>query len=874
MNRPLKLSLAVALALVSGQAFALGLGPIVVKSKLNEPLVAEIAINDTGTEEATTLNAALASADAMKKVGFDTSSLAVPLDFTVTESNGRRVIRVTSRDAVRDPLLSFLVEVNWSKGRMLREYNVLLDPPIVAPAIAGSRAVTTPVREPERAPTKPAAAPPAKPTPAAPVAAAPSTPAPKPETPTPTETTPAAPSGAPGEYGPVASGETLWEIASRTRPEKSIDVNRMMVSLLRANPKAFYRDNVNTLKRGAVLRIPSADEVRALTSTEAAAAIAAQNTEFGNAPPPEKVADSGKTPAPTTTKPVATTTPTPPSHLELVPPKAGAGKSGADKPGTAGGTDASATIRADLARTKEQLSAREQEANDLKSRVKDLEKLKADNERLISLKNSQIADLQQKLADLNRQIDVQKRDLAKAQTAPAATPPPPTTTPATTTPSTTTAATPPHTTNTPPTTTTTTPPPTAVVTEPPKTEPPKVEPPKTEPPKVEPPKTETPPPTATTPVEPADSGAKITPLPDTKPATPVPMPATETEPPPSGPAWYANPFVLGGALLLVLAGVAAAMLGRRKKAIPVAEDLPPEAPSLGDQFRAGPYAGAAAGAVAAAEARESDEERELLERLAADPTDMDVQLELLRLYYLRRDVDKFEQAANAMYAQLPDPSVAAWHRVAEMGRELLPNDPLFTEPPPSGESSFAQEATYVTPSPVASSADAARTEYEFDFDTNRAEPAAASATAAGLAASRAAAEAPRMSEPEPEPSFDFDLAEPAAPPPPPARHEPEPEPMLVSEPIPEFDFDTEIERPQLDSIATAEFKRPSEPQRASTPADTVFGDDDAVGTKLDLARAYLDMGDPDGARSMLQEVLAEGNNAQKDEARKLLTEIG
>src|SRR5213075_3238701 len=100
--------------------------------------------------------------------------------------------------------------------------------------------------------------------------------------------------------------------------------------------------------------------------------------------------------------------------------------------------------------------------------------------------------------------------------------------------------------------------------------------------------------------------------------------------------------------------------------------------------------------------------------------------------------------------------------------------------------------------------------------------------------------------PEPEPTFDFDLAEPASPPP---AHAPEPEPMLTSEPIPEFDFDTEIERPKLDAINTQEFTRPAE-QKGSTPADSVFGDDDAVGTKLDLARAYLDMGDPDGARSM------------------------
>src|SRR5437763_12853952 len=115
MNRPLKLSLAVALALATGQAFALGLGPIVVKSKLNEPLVAEIAINESAGDEGTTIRAQLASVDDMKKVGVDTSQLAVPLDFQIIESNGRKVIRVTSRDVVRDPLVGFLVQVDWSK---------------------------------------------------------------------------------------------------------------------------------------------------------------------------------------------------------------------------------------------------------------------------------------------------------------------------------------------------------------------------------------------------------------------------------------------------------------------------------------------------------------------------------------------------------------------------------------------------------------------------------------------------------------------------------------------------------------------------------------------------------------------------------------
>ncbi len=43
-----------------------------------------------------------------------------------------------------------------------------------------------------------------------------------------------------------------------------------------------------------------------------------------------------------------------------------------------------------------------------------------------------------------------------------------------------------------------------------------------------------------------------------------------------------------------------------------------------------------------------------------------------------------------------------------------------------------------------------------------------------------------------------------------------------------------------------------------------------VGTKLDLARAYVDMGDPAGARSILEEVLEEGDESQRQQAQQLL----
>ena len=312
MNRPLKLSLAVALALSSPAAWSLGLGPIQVRSGLNEPLVAEIPVMEGAEGEAENLRANLASAEDFSRVGLDVSGISVPLQFELdTNQAGKPVIRVTSNDPVREPFVSFLVEVSWSKGRLLREYDVLLDPPNVAPAVIATAPVAPPVQpeplpepepapvaEPEPAPVEPVAEAPAPepqpepeaaptPAPAEPVAEAPVEPAPEvvapveeaqPE-PAPMESEPApvepvaelpapapAPASAPGEYGPVAAGETLWEIASATRSDSSVSLNQMMVAILRANPDAFYKDNVNALKRGAVLRIPAGDEARALAA--------------------------------------------------------------------------------------------------------------------------------------------------------------------------------------------------------------------------------------------------------------------------------------------------------------------------------------------------------------------------------------------------------------------------------------------------------------------------------------------------------------------------------------------------------------------------------------------------------------------------------
>src|SRR5690606_2606916 len=176
LQRPL--AVALALALGTGEALALGLGQVEVKSSLYQPLEAEIPVLSSTPGEAESLVVRLASPEAFARVGLERPPyLAANLQFSVVENErGQKVIRITTPNRVNDPFLNFLVEADWGKGRLLREFTVLLDPPTTAPARA---AASAPVRE--SAPAgqpRPAAPPPApRPAPAA-AATAPATEAP------------------------------------------------------------------------------------------------------------------------------------------------------------------------------------------------------------------------------------------------------------------------------------------------------------------------------------------------------------------------------------------------------------------------------------------------------------------------------------------------------------------------------------------------------------------------------------------------------------------------------------------------------------------------------------------------------------------------
>ncbi|HUS24676.1 MAG TPA: FimV/HubP family polar landmark protein [Candidatus Binatia bacterium] len=275
---------ALALAGWAGLVQAVGLGEIEVKSRLNQPLNAVIPITSGTPKELDTLGVELATNEEFERAGMDRAEFLSSLRFKV--DNG--AIRVSSRDLAREPFVSFLLSVRWNGGRLLREYTVLLDPPANAAARAEPPA-TTAAAEPEptaeAAPAPPAAAPSVTRPPAATRSAPPPEPAPA------ASAASAPPAGGAGTYGPVAPQETLWSIAYRLRPDPSLTMDQMQVALLRANPQAFHEGQLTGLMKGSTLRVPTRAQVAAVDAQEARSLVIAANH---GAPPGAAARPSGK----------------------------------------------------------------------------------------------------------------------------------------------------------------------------------------------------------------------------------------------------------------------------------------------------------------------------------------------------------------------------------------------------------------------------------------------------------------------------------------------------------------------------------------------------------------------------------------------------
>ncbi|CAM3203763.1 Tfp pilus assembly protein FimV [Janthinobacterium lividum] len=242
------LSSAVACAvLLSPAASAAELGKITVLSAAGQPLRAEVELSAVKPGEAANLLAKLAPPDAYRQANVEFNPALNALTFAVENRNGKPFIRISSAQPVAEPMVDLLLELSSKSGRQVREYAFVLDTP-EARQTRGAQ-VTAPV-EPGKA--KPAAA------------AA--------------DAAPPAAKKAAGEYK-VKAGDTLSRIASELKPS-GVSLDMMLVALYRANPDAFKGENMNRMQAGRILAVPGADTVRATGAAEAKGIVTAHAIDF------------------------------------------------------------------------------------------------------------------------------------------------------------------------------------------------------------------------------------------------------------------------------------------------------------------------------------------------------------------------------------------------------------------------------------------------------------------------------------------------------------------------------------------------------------------------------------------------------------------
>ncbi len=768
-------------------AHAAGLGKLSVTSALGQPLAAEIELFAADKAELDSLSASLASDQAFRDARVEFAPVLSSLRFTVAKKpDGKAVLKVSSSRPVNDPFIDMLVELNWASGRLVREYTMLLDPPGMGgvQTVAPVAVAPTPIAKPA-----PAAAPQAQAVPAAPAAAA-VKPAPAPQT--------AAP-----DRVKVKRGDTLTGIASRVRPE-GVSLEQTLLGLYRENDQAFD-GNMNRLKAGKTLKVPSVEKVAAIPQQEAVRELTLQAEDWRayrqklagavSAAPEAKAAADQASSGKITPKVEDRAKPAPEAQQDvlklskLTPPAGAAGK-------------------ADEARIlQEKLRAQEEDATARENSLRE--------------SDQRVATLEKQIQDMQKLVEMKERAQAEAPVAAPAAP------------------------------------------------------------------------------------AASAPAP-AAPAVVAPPAVPESEP---ADRWYdpllASPLYWGGGLAaLGLGGVLWWMLaggGRRKRSgaalddsLITGGDIQPNtvigdasggSVNTGDTSFLTDFSQAGLGTIdthdvdpiAEAEVymaygRDAQAEEILKEAINNNPDRHEIRVKLLEIYAARHNTATFEAVAGELYAALGSKSSPLWDKACEMGRSIDPTNPLYG----GVQSSAAPAAAVAT--------------------------VAATAAVVGGAVTFAdeSAPAPLEIDAAPEPEL-----------------ESEPEAVAASGPL-EFEsaghalnFDTQPEAvvapeagyvemdplgldfdlPDLDLPATADdtLKLDLGLDEDNGP-DSKFdfsgldldlgeagGNDlelDEAGTKLDLARAYVEMGDKEGAREILNEVLAEGSDKQKADAKGMLSSLG
>ena len=937
-------ALAVAAAAVLGTASwdanALALGGLTVRSALGEPLRAEIDIVEITPEELASLRANIATPEAFRAAGLEYSPALANVQVSLQQRpNGRAFLLVTSPRPVNDPFVDLILETQWASGRVVRDYTMLFDPPQLRQAAPATAQV---------APLPPVAAAPAPAQPAARTASAPGAPAREARTApvAPRAPTAAAPTPLPAaerEKVTVERGDTAGRIAAAHKPP-AVSLDQMLVALLQANPDAFLGGNVNRLKAGAVLQMPSAQEAGQVSAGDATRTIVAQSRDFNEfrrrlaeglpttqVPASERQA-SGKVQAEVQDKAPAAPTP---DRLTL-------------------------SKGAVQGKTAEDRIAREREARDAATRLAELNKNITE---LNKLQSSTAAPAAAAAPAASKPGAAPTKPAGPAVTAqaPAA---PAVAAPATPSPSAVASA-PAAQTAAVAATAASAPAPAASAAAPVAAASAAVAPAAMAPAASAPVMA-----AASAPAKPAASAPAKAAV-ATKPAALPPM-----EEPSILDDFLENPLLLaliGGALAALL-GLGAYRLRQRKKSPQVDSSflesrLQPdsffgasggqridtnEGGATGSSMVYSPSQLDAAGDVdPVAEAdvylaygRDLQAEEILKEAMRVSPQRVAIHSKLLEIYAKRRDAKAFEVTATDAYA-LTHGEGLEWEHICELGRELDPGNALYqpggapsagAAAAGAGAAAAARIAALEAPATTSPDLDldldfstgddapgaaegASRAVHlhaapdpahglDLEFEEAQEEAATEAAATAGAGTAPAATAAPAVDEPlafelpsieEPAPlepvratqapaaergapdveledqGLTFDLEPPA----PSAAPAPKDDKMI------EFDLGSlslDLDTPAPAAAATpSEVARPATPAAAApeVPADDMLSTQgleepgsDPLATKFALAQEFNAIGDPDGARSLAEEVLAEASGELRTRAQKFLAEIG
>lgn len=372
-------------------AQALGLGDIELNSNLNEPLDADIELTQLRGLTAGEIIPTLASNDAFGRAGIERSFFLSNIQFSLEENEaGDLIIALETRQPVREPFLNFLVEVNWPGGRLLKEYTLLLDPPVFDTGVAGESLVVDPAARQEAGP---ATGGDISTTTTVSESSAETEPVPAPSEPREDDLA--------GDEYRVQRNDTLWEIAMRVPGRDGYNMQQVMLALQDVNPDAFLNDNINRLKAGSVLKFPTAEQMGSRSVQEALREVESQNQGRAASARPTAAETEATEVQLSATESTSSALPEqdgerdPDGYLEV----SADGSDGSSAGGESADRDELERLENELAIAGELNDQFERERDELEGRVAELEEQLAIMERMINLQSGDAAALQAELAE-------------------------------------------------------------------------------------------------------------------------------------------------------------------------------------------------------------------------------------------------------------------------------------------------------------------------------------------------------------------------------------------------------------------------------------------------------------------------------------------